>query len=123
MFGSAVAVARAVPRSLPTGSHLLEFDAEVWKDDASSRFVRNDITPRQKMLGSVLERLRPGLSRPEIVDMIGPSLDTPYFETLGRDLIYLLGPERDSFVRLDSEWLLIWLDESGRFERYATRKD
>ena len=92
-------------------------------DDASSAFVRGDITPRQKMLGSVVERLVLGLSRTEIEEMIGPSLDTPYFETLGRDLIYILGPQRDSYIRLDSEWLLIWLDESGRFERYGIHND
>src|SRR5882762_3914729 len=27
----------------------------------------------------------------------------------GRDLIYELGPQRDSYFTIDSEWLLIWL--------------
>jgi len=27
----------------------------------------------------------------------------------GRDLIYVLGPQRDSYFTIDSEWLLIWL--------------
>lgn len=31
--------------------------------------------------------------------------------------------ERDSMFGLDSEWLLIWLDGSGRFERYEVWTD
>ena len=55
--------------------------------------------------------------------MLGPSLDTRYVASSGRDLIYLLGPERDSMFGVDSEWLLIWLDGSGRFERYQVWTD
>jgi len=123
MFGSSIAVSRLVRGSLPTGSHLLEFNAKTWQDPASSEFVRGDITPRQKMLGSVVERLEPSLRRGEIEALLGPSLETPYFASLDRDFIYILGPERDSFFGIDSEWLLIWLDESGRFERYAIHND
>ena len=59
--------------------------------------------------------------RPE--SMLGPSLDTPYFQRTGRHLIYVLGPERDSYFVIDSEWLLIWLDSAGRFKRYAIYTD
>ena len=55
--------------------------------------------------------------------MLGPSLDTPYFQRTGRNLIYVLGPERDSYFVIDSEWLLIWLDSAGRFKRYAIYTD
>ena len=55
--------------------------------------------------------------------MLGSSLDTPYFASSGRDLIYLLGRERDSMFLVDSEWLLNWLDSSGRFERYQVWTD
>lgn len=123
MFGSSIAVSRLVRGSRPTGSHLLEFDAQTWQDPASAEFVRGDITPRQKMLSSVVERLNPSLGRGEIEALLGPSLDTPYFASLGRDLIYILGPERDAFFGIDSEWLLIWLDKSGRFKRYAIHND
>jgi len=123
MFGSSIVASRLVRGSLPTGSHLLEFDAQIWQDPESSEFVRGDITPRQKMLGSVVERLEPSLTRGQIEELLGASLDTPYFASLGRDLIYILGPERDSLFGIDSEWLLIWLDENGRFERYAIHND
>jgi len=41
----------------------------------------------------------------------------------GRDLIYVLGPQRDSYFTIDSEWLLIWLDKKGRFARYTIAND
>ena len=75
------------------------------------------------MLGSVVDRLEPRQDRVKIEALLGPSLDTPYFENTGRDLIYILGPERDSFFGIDSEWLLIWLDDSGHFARYGVNID
>lgn len=122
MFGSTLVVARTIRGPLPRGSHLLEFDAEVWRSPGSSEFVRNDITPRQKMLGSLVERLEPTQSRSDLEALLGSSLETRYFESTGRDLIYILGPER-SFFGIDSEWLLIWLDDSGHLERYEVYKD
>jgi hypothetical protein len=75
------------------------------------------------MLGSVVERLGPSQSGVDIEALLGPSLETPYFESTGRDLIYILGPQRDSLFGIDSEWLLIWLDDSGHFERYDIYTD
>lgn len=123
MFGSVMGLARVIQGALPTGSHLLEFDSGIWQDPRSSEFVKGDITPRQKMLGSVVDRLEPTQDRVQLEALLGPSLDTPYFESTGRDLIYILGPERDSFFPIDSEWLLIWLDDSGHFERYGIYTD
>jgi hypothetical protein len=123
MFGSAIGLARVIQGALPTGSHLLELDSVIWQDPRSSEFVQGDITPRQKMLGSVVDRLEPTQDRVKIEALLGPSLNTPYFESTGRDLIYILGPQRDSFFPVDSEWLLIWLDDSGHFERYGINTD
>lgn len=123
MFGSVMGLARVIQGALPTGSHSIEFDSGVWQDPRSSEFIQGDITPRQKMLGSVVDRLEPTQDRVKIEALLGPSLDTPYFGSTGRDLIYILGPERDSFFRIDSEWLLIWLDDSGHFERYGIYTD
>jgi hypothetical protein len=122
-FGAVLGLVWMVRGALPTGSHLLDFDPVVWQDPGSSTFVQGDITPRQKMLGSVVGRLSPALDRARLEAMLGPSLDTPYFAETGRDLIYILGPERDSFFGIDSEWLLIWLDRADRFERYAIYTD
>ncbi len=121
-FASAVTLTRTIRSALPTGSHLLAFAPEVWLDSRSSQFVGGDITPRQKMLGSLVKQFRASQSRVELEAILGPSLQTPYFGSTGRDLIYRLGPERDSFFAIDSEWLLIWLDRD-HFERFEIYTD
>jgi len=122
-FALAVGVLRTLPRSLPTGSHLQSFDRTLWRDLHSAEYVEGDITPRQKMLADVVKNVLPGRTRAELEELLGPSLDTLYFKKEGRDLIYVLGPERDGYITIDSEWLLIWLDKDGRFKRYAIAKD
>ena len=94
IFGSAIVLARVIWGTLPTGSHVLEFAPPVWRDHSSFEFVRGDITPRQKMLGSLVKRFGPAQDRAELEALLGPSLETPYFAQTGRDLIYVLGPER-----------------------------
>lgn len=51
--------------------------------------------------------------------MLGPPHppDFPH-GAAGSDLHYQTGPQRDAFFGLDSEWLLLYLDDSGRFSRY-----
>ena len=123
IFGAVIVLANSIRRSLPTGSFVMEFDPDVWRDPASTLWSDGDITPRQKMLGSAVEQLTPGMTRSEIEALLGPPTETSYFEASGRDLVYVTGPERDSFIGVDSEWLLIWLDESGGFERYEIARD
>src|SRR5262245_29193315 len=122
-FALVFSLARALPGALPTGSSLKQFDRAVWHDPRSADYAEGDITPRQKMLADVITNILPGRTRPELEDILGPSLDTFYFASTGRDLIYVLGPQRDSFFAIDSEWLLIWLDKDGRFKRYAIAND
>lgn len=114
--------ARTLPNALPTGSHSSPFDQAIWLNPSSTDYVKDDITPRQKMLADVISKL-PGRSRDELEKMLGASLETDYFESSGRDLIYVLGPERDALFGLDSEWLLIWVDGNGRFQRYVITTD
>lgn len=77
------------------------------------------------MLRDLVTGTLPGKARGEIEELLGPSLVTGYFTETKRDLIYFLGPERDNYIRIDSEWLLIWLDTQGRFHHYeiATELD
>jgi hypothetical protein len=75
------------------------------------------------MLGSLVKRFGQAQDRAGLEALLGPSLETPYFASTGRDLIFILGPERDSFFGIDSEWLLIWLDDSGHFARYEIYTD
>jgi hypothetical protein len=114
---------KAMARGLPAGSNVRAFEAQSWQQPESQAFVSNDISLRQKMLGDVVRNILPGRSRTEIESALGPSLETPYFAGTGHDMIYVLGPERESFFAIDSEWLLIWLDASGRFSRYEIRTD
>jgi hypothetical protein len=122
-IAAAVGLERGISGGLPFGSRLQEFDPAIWKAPGSGEFISGDITPRQKMLGDVVANVLPGRGREELTALLGPSLDTTYFASTGRDMIYVLGPERTSLFAIDSEWLLIWLDESGRFERYEIAGD
>ncbi len=123
MFPVALLASQLLARGLPTGSYTRPFDVTAWRAAGAADFVEGDITPRQKMLGQVVHRVLPGRTRAEIEALLGPSLDTSYFVETGRDLIYVTGPERTSLFAIDSEWLLIWLDEQGRFERYQIVTD
>jgi hypothetical protein len=123
LFASAYGLSAAIRGGLPSGSHLQRFDSAQWKAEAASEPTGGDISVRQKMLGDVVNNVLPGRDRRELEQMLGPTLDTPYFASTGRDLIYSLGRERDSMFGVDSEWLLIWLDGSGRFERYEVWTD
>ncbi len=103
------------------------FDQAAWCDPGSANFIPGDLTPRQKMLGAVVRSvLKPGgqaATREAIVAQLGPSEDSELFASMGHDLIYHLGPQHDSIFAIDEDWLLIWLDESGRFVRFEIRAD
>ena len=117
-----LAIHRYIPRALPTGSDLRAFDSAIWKSESSKD--RNDgISMREKMLKDVVENVLPGKSGQEIKSLLGPSLETSYFRSLDKDLIYYLGPERDGLFNIDSEWLLIWLDHDGKFKKYMIAND
>jgi hypothetical protein len=111
-----------LPNSLPSGSYERTFDRGAWLDPASADYVKGDITPRQKMLADVVSKL-PGQSRSTLEVMLGPSLDSWYFKDSGRDLIYMTGPQRDAVFAIDSEWLLIWVDDKGIYEGHAIVTD
>ncbi|HEX6083713.1 MAG TPA: hypothetical protein VF266_04255 [Thermoanaerobaculia bacterium] len=104
-------------RGLPTGSFVRSFDAAAWRD--SQYWAEGDITERQKMLGAVVRDVLPGRTRAEIVARLGPPSDAWW----NCDMTYVTGPERGSLFAIDSEWLLIDLDEQGRFERYRIATD
>lgn len=115
-------VHRYMPRALPTGSDLMPFDSATWKSEASMDW-NDGVSVREQMLKDVVEKILPGKSRQEIESALGPSLETNYFSSLDKDLVYYLGPERDGLFNIDSEWLLIWIDENGKFERYVIAND
>ena len=110
---------------LAYGTHNLynhqRFNSEIWRNPNSARYVSYDFTPRQRMLDDVIENVLPGSTQSEIEALLGESTNTGYFSLSERNLIYVLGAERG--LGVDSEWLLIWFDESGKFERYEIATD
>ena len=113
---------------LPVGSTELEFNSDLWMMDKSTSPLKHEtgmmISNRERMLGDLVLNILPGSSRKEIISLLGPSLETSYFKSVDKDLIYYMGPERESyFGGIDSEWLLIWMDDNGNFEKYALFKD
>ncbi|MGD9853027.1 MAG: hypothetical protein AB7T38_17400 [Nitrospirales bacterium] len=117
-----IVVHRYIPRVLPVGSDTKPFDSAIWKSKASTDW-NEGISAREQMLKEVIEKILPGKSRQEIESALGPSIEISYFRELDKDLIYYLGPERDGLFNIDSEWLLIWMDEDGNFRRYMIVND
>ena len=111
-----------LPAGLPSGSYQLKFDDAEWKKPEAYKFTL-EISVRERMLGDLIDNVLPGKSREEIEHLLGPSLETPYFQSVDKDLIYYMGRQRDSGINIDSEWLLIWLDEEEIFERHEIYND
>jgi hypothetical protein len=113
--------------SLPIGRWVearyndIQFDVTAWHQPDSANYSPDSLTPRQRMLSDLTQRVLPGLQREAIETLLGTSIDSGYFRELDHDLIYVLGPERGFGV--DSEWLLIWLDGEGYYERHELRTD
>ena len=70
------------------------------------------------MLEDLIINILHGKTKFEIEELLGPSLEINYFKSIDKDLICYLGPQRDSLFAIDSEWLLIWVDENNKFEKY-----
>jgi hypothetical protein len=91
-------------------AHRIPFDSTMWKD-STRVFVGSEWPPRLCMVDDLLARHRlVGMRRPEIVSLLGDSPPKRYFRN--HSLVYWLGPER-GFIRMDSEWLAIDIDDQG----------
>ncbi len=115
-------LSKCVHDELPKGSNVRDFNSTIWKSDSSTNW-NNGISIREQMLNDVLENVLPGKYKQEIENILGPSLETGYFQSIDKDLIYYLGPERGNYFNIDSEWLLIWLDKDGKFKRFQILND
>jgi hypothetical protein len=112
------------PEPLPLGSGIRHFDHKIWLQGTSAGVIPgNKMSEREMMLSDLIENILPGKNKVEIEKILGPSLKTSYFAGVDKDLIYYLGPERDKFINIDSEWLLLWLDKEGKFKRYKIYND
>lgn len=114
----------AIPQlRLPSGSNLMKFNSSVWKTEDSQSWKEDGISVREKMSGDLLFNVLPGKTKTEIEELLGTSLETNNFKSIAKNLIYYLGPERDSFFAIDSEWLLIWIDDNNKFKKYKIVND
>jgi hypothetical protein len=110
-----------LPKFLPNGSHLQPFNSELWIAD-DSIIMKDGITNRQKMIGDVTKNILPGKSRNEIISHLGLFSDDsnhPLIDDLNQPtLVFYLGPARRDFMGVSAEWLRVYLDPSGHFEKY-----
>jgi hypothetical protein len=89
--------------------HRTRFDAAAWRDSARA-FARDPV--RIRMVDDLLKRhTLEGRTSGEVVALLGEPDATAYFEEW--DMVYWLGPER-GLVGIDSEWLVIRLDDRDR---------
>ncbi len=104
------------------GSFAMSFDRQVWINPTSSEDTKGDITPRQKMLGDVIHSIVRNGTREDIITQLGPGTEGRLSGT-DVDTTYCTGTQRDSFFRIDNEWLSIWFDESGNVTRWEVWSD
>ena len=88
----------------------IRFESSEWKSTPAT-FSHTSI--RQRMVDDLL-RSHPllGNTRPEVESLLGPADNTGYFSEY--DMVYHLGQERHSYIAIDSEWLVIRLDSTGK---------
>ena len=101
-------------------SSKLEFDSKKWKQENSTL---DDPSLRSQMIEDLVENVLPDKSKKEIEELLGPSLETNYFKSSNKDFIYYLGIQQEGFIRIDSDWLLIFLDKDNKFKSYKIVQD
>lgn len=96
----------------------ISFDASAWQDSAQ---VFSTKPVRIRMVDDLLERHDLlGMYREQVVALLGEPGPTDYFSDY--DLVYWLGRER-GFFSIDSEWLVVRLDEQGRVVEHRITTD
>jgi hypothetical protein len=75
------------------------------------------------MLGDLVDKHLSGKSRRDIVAMLGESSTKMDPDGTGPSLSYPTGIERGSYMRIDSEWLLIYFDSSEKAIRHEISGD
>lgn len=108
--------------ALGVGSDTMEFNASVWREGEAPLADRRELSPRQRMLKGAVAAIQSAKSKSEIESLLGPSLDPGIFSNVKPDLLYSLGRGRGSMA-LGEEFLLIWLDASGKMVRYQRVAD
>jgi hypothetical protein len=96
----------------------IPFDSAVWKKSDS---WEQETFPRQGMAQDLINnRKLNGQTRAEVIELLGEPDSEREYEG-GHQLNYWLGP--DSGYGIDSEWLMIELDDAGRVMECRTWED
>ncbi len=93
------------------GNHFVEkeFSSSIWKADKESRIEMIDDLVSKKIIDD--------LPVWQTITLLGMPEEDCYFYQSGHDMLYYLGPER-SYFSIDSEFLLIWLNDDNFVEKY-----
>jgi hypothetical protein len=70
------------------------------------------------MLGDLVSKRLSGKSRKDLITILGEPSTKMNPDATGSSLSYSTGIERDSYMPIDSEWLLVYFDSSGKVIRY-----
>lgn len=132
-FGAAGAAAFAATLVVLLGAHVLggdalyvrEFDAALWNhpDWRSSYAIETgDHSIRQQMVDDLLAtHLHVGMTRDDVLALLGPDDETAPFPRGAAASVYWLGAERGFPV--DSEWLLLDFDAGSKLARARLATD
>lgn len=92
------------------------FDSGRWKQVERS----NDYTRLQMIESLLLSGRLDGITRAEVITLLGPTDDTDYFADW--DFVYWLGRER-GLIGIDSEWLVIRIGPADKVIDYQVVRD
>lgn len=108
--------------SLADLAHRRQFNAELWRSQGNSQ-PDPMWPPRLCMVDHLVSGGRlDGLTRSEVVELLGPPHYGSHLGGVTYDMNYYLGPER-GFIRIDSEWLCIAFGENGKVSRSWIERD
>lgn len=89
------------------------FSTERWLKDHEERTdMVDDLLTERRLIGK---------TEKEVIALLGPPTDTEYFSAEDA-IVYYLGAER-GFISIDSEWLLLWYDDSDKVVKHEVWTD
>ena len=99
---------------LDDGVDRIPFVSSVWKNTPA---VFSHDSVRLRMVDDFLNDYSiAGMPRSEVISLIGEPDQTEYFKSY--DMVYMLGQETDSYFAVDSQWLVLELNDSERVKSY-----
>ena len=102
---------------LPAGE---PFDSNTWKRAQAGQDEVSIETRFQMAESLVASGLLIGMARSEVIALVGNDPGSGYFKG---SLAYELGPQRNSYFAIDSDWLVIQFDGDDRVVEVRIRSD